>query len=707
MATPTSETPWEFATFTGVQNIDALLGGTQWVSTALTFSFPGATASWSTSSSGGYGPSNGSGEPWSAEYRSLVDSDMVAVRTSLQAWQAVSGLTFTETADNSTTVGDLRFAYTWGAEMDGAQAYAYFPGSGPVGGDVWFNTRGTSYTNRWDKGSFEYLTVVHEIGHALGLKHPFDTSALSSALLDPSLDSRSFTVMSYSADPGNVNSAFSYEPTTPMVLDIRALQTLYGKNTGTNAGNTNYVFTSGADYHQTIWDAGGTDTITYQSTAGGEIDLNAGIGGGSRLGNELYVLGSFGQVLYEQYNIWIAYDTVIENAVGGSGNDTIAGNSSANSLNGGAGNDSIVGGAGRDTLNGSTGNDTMQGGTGSDIFYVNGTGDRISDSSTSASDVDTVISSVTWTLASGFERLTLSGSVAISGTGNTAANLLTGNAAANALSGSSGNDTLSGGSGNDTLNGGSGSDSMAGGAGSDRYYVDATGDIVSDSGTTAGERDSVWSSITWTLGSTQEDLTLTGSGAIRGNGNSLANVLTGNGAANLLSAGSGNDTLVGGAGNDTLYGSTGADRITGGTGADVIMLSSRTGSDSVLDFASGADDLRLSMGTLPVGDGDLSIEGATTRAAAGGFSRSSELVIFTQNVASLSTSAAAAAIGSATSAYTIGRTALFVVDTGTSSGVYLFSAADANATVSASELTLLATLSGTGSTVAGDYVFSG
>lgn len=697
MATPTSETPWTFSAFTGVQSIDALLGGTQWLSKALTFSFPGATSTWSTAVNGGYGPSNGSGEPWSADYQPLVASDMAAVRTALQAWQAVSGLSFTESVDDATTVGDLRFAYTWGAEMDGAQAYAYFPGSGPVGGDVWFNTRGTSFTDPWNLGTFEYLTVVHEIGHALGLKHPFDSSSLSSTLLPSSLDSRSYTVMSYSAAPGDVNTAFSYEPTTPMVLDIRALQTLYGKNTSTNAGNTNYVYQSGTDYHQTIWDAGGTDTITYQSTTGGEIDLNSGVGGGSRLGNALYVFGSFGQVLYEQYNVWIAYGSVIENAVGGSGNDTIIGNAYANNLYGGLGNDSIVGGAGNDTLNGSSGNDTMQGGTGSDAFYVNSAGDRISDSSTAASDVDTVVSSVSWTLGTGFERLTLSGSAATSGNGNSAANLLKGNAGANRLNGGAGNDTLDGGAGNDTLNGG---------VGSDRYIVDSAGDVIADSGTAAGERDSVFSAVTWTLGSTVENLTLTGTAAIRGTGNSQGNALTGNGAGNLLSGGAGNDTLVGGAGNDILSGGAGTDRITGGTGSDVIVLDNRSSSDIVLDFVSGTDDLRFRMGTLNVGDGDLSVEGAVTRNAAGGFSASAELVIFSTDVASLSAANAAAAIGSASSAYAVGRTALFVVDTGASSGVFLFTAADANSAVSASELTLLATLSGTGSTGVGDYVFS-
>ena len=152
--------------------------------------------------------------------------------------------------------------------------------------------------------------------------------------------------------------------------------------------------------------------------------------------------------------------------------------------------------------------------------------------------------------------------------------------------------------------------------------------------------------------------------------------------------------------------SSGSDRVSGGSGADNFVFNSKTGSDTLADFLSGTDHLQVSMAGIKVGDGDTALEGAVTRSAAGGFSAAAELVVFTSNLASLSASAAAAAIGSATSAYAVGRTALFAIDSGASSALYLFTAADANATVSAGELTLLATLSGTASTLAAsDYQF--
>ncbi|MFT3954893.1 MAG: hypothetical protein QM722_11055 [Piscinibacter sp.] len=209
----------------------------------------------------------------------------------------------------------------------------------------------------------------------------------------------------------------------------------------------------------------------------------------------------------------------------------------------------------------------------------------------------------------------------------------------------------------------------------------------------------------WTLGATLENLTLTGS-ATTGGGNSKANVILGNAGANTLSSGAGDDTVSGGSGNDTINGSTGADRLTGGSGNDVFVLNTRTGSDNITDFVTGTDDLRISQASLRIGDGDTTVEGAVRLGGPGGFASSAELVIITGNAASLSTSSAAAAIGAATSAYTVGRTVLFAVDNGSSTGVYLFTAADANTQVSASELTLLATLTGTPLTSSLDYVFS-
>jgi Ca2+-binding RTX toxin-like protein len=284
----------------------------------------------------------------------------------LQSWSNVSALTFGETTENINNVGDLRFGYTWISTTDDAQAWAYGPGGIAQSGDVWFNSKGTSYTKIWSQGSHEFMTAVHEIGHALGLKHNFASSPYNSITLPTYLDSGSFTIMSYSASAGDSTSSFSYKPTTPMILDIDAVQNLYGANTSYNSSNTIYTFYSDQNYHQTIWDSGGVDTIVYVSTTGGTIDLRGGVTGGNSLGNSIYTVNSSGQNVKAVKNIWIATNAVIENATGGSGNDTIIGNAVANTLRGGAGDDTLYGGSGTDqfvfdtTLNASTNLDTIK-----------------------------------------------------------------------------------------------------------------------------------------------------------------------------------------------------------------------------------------------------------------------------------------------------------------------------------------------------------
>ena len=229
----------------------------------------------------------------------------------------------------------------------------------------------------------------------------------------------------------------------------------------------------------------------------------------------------------------------IDSLIGGAGNDT---------LNGGAGNDTLDGGANNDTLDGGTGVDVLTGGTGNDTYVVDDIGDSVFESAGGGTDL--VRSSLTWTLAADVENLTLIGSGAIDGTGNTLANVITGNTAGNRLDGGAGNDTLNGGAGNDTLDGGAGNDSLLGGLGDDVYVVDSTSDAVTEN---AGEgTDTVQSSVTRTLGSNFENLTLTGGANINGTGNTLDNFLVGNTGNNTLNGGAGADTLDGGAGNDTL-----------------------------------------------------------------------------------------------------------------------------------------------------------
>jgi Ca2+-binding RTX toxin-like protein len=268
------------------------------------------------------------------------------------------------------------------------------------------------------------------------------------------------------------------------------------------------------------------------------------------------------------------------NGTGNTLNNTLTGNSAANVLTGGAGNDTLNGGAGADTLVGGTGNDT---------YTIDNAGDVTTELANEGTDL--VNASITWALAANVENLTLSGTAAINGTGNALDNLLTGNSAAN---------TLSGGAGNDTLNGAAGADTMVGGAGNDSYTVDNTSDVVTE---LANEGiDTVQSSISWTLAANVENLTLIGTSAISGTGNTLNNVLTGNSAANTLTGGAGNDTLNGGAGGDTLL---------GGAGNDIYMVDST--SDVVTELASeGTDTVQASVThTLAVNVENLTLTGAS------------------------------------------------------------------------------------------------
>lgn len=224
---------------------------------------------------------------------------------------------------------------------------------------------------------------------------------------------------------------------------------------------------------------------------------------------------------------------------GEAGDDTLVANEGSDQLFGGDGSDQLDGGDGNDLLDGGAESDLMVGGFGDDTFIVDHAEDSVAEYQVDGG-VDTVQASVTWTLGSNVERLRLTGAAAIDGTGNGLANTIIGNAAAN---------TLNGGTGNDTLDGGFGADAMIGGAGNDMFFVDNSGDVVTEG--TSGGTDLVKSSVSWTLGANVENLELTGSAAIDGTGNSAHNRITGNGAANVLTGGAGNDTMTGGAGNDT------------------------------------------------------------------------------------------------------------------------------------------------------------
>ena len=239
----------------------------------------------------------------------------------------------------------------------------------------------------------------------------------------------------------------------------------------------------------------------------------------------------------------------------------------------------------------------MIGGDGSDLYRVDNIGDVVTETNakTAIGGTDRVESILpSWTLGANVEQLTLVGTLAVNGTGNTLSNLMSGNSLANSLSGGAGHDTLIGGSGVDTL---------IGGLGNDTYGVDRATDRVSE---LVGEgTDTVEAGVTFTLPAEVERLTLTGTTAINGTGNDLANILTGNAAANTLTGGAGNDTLIGGAGNDILVGGAGSDVLTGEAGADAFkFVTLGEGIDRLTDFQSATDKIRVvsaNFGNLPLG----------------------------------------------------------------------------------------------------------
>jgi len=260
------------------------------------------------------------------------------------------------------------------------------------------------------------------------------------------------------------------------------------------------------------------------------------------------------------------------------GNVSIVGiDNSNNWLKTGSGKDDLTGGKGNDTLNGGTGADILIGLKGNDTYVVDNTGDIIIENLNSG--IDTVESSISWTLKANLENLTLTGTSAINGTGNNLNNTIVGNSANNVINGTAGIDTLTGGAGNDT------------------FVVDTVTDLIDGGVGTDTIQSSVNFSLANALVSNVENLTLTGTANIDGIGNGLVNTITGNAANNILDGGTGNDILSGGTGNDTLNGGIDKDTLTGGVGIDTFVFqfgqSLVSNSDRITDFAFGTDKIDL------------------------------------------------------------------------------------------------------------------
>lgn len=275
-----------------------------------------------------------------------------AVRQAFAAWSAVANIFFVETSDsaNSGQGGSIRIGTN---RQSSSAAYAYYP-TGSLydgGGDIYL-ANNTSTNTSPTPGTYGYLTILHEIGHAIGLKHPGNYNATGGGGEPPYLssteDNYRYTLMSYNRHPSLGLNGLA---TGPALYDIAAAQYLYGANTDTRIGDDRYAFGSNTvAVSQAIWDTGGTDSID----AGGQasavtIDLTPGA---------FSSIGPNGSGGLAVGNVAVAAGVTIENAIGGSGNDILIGNSANNLLIGGEGSDTLTGGAGDDTLQGNGGSDT-------------------------------------------------------------------------------------------------------------------------------------------------------------------------------------------------------------------------------------------------------------------------------------------------------------------------------------------------------------
>ncbi|MBX3568655.1 MAG: hypothetical protein KF914_11400 [Rhizobiaceae bacterium] len=540
--------------------------------------------------------------------RSFTEAEKTAARAALAQWADASGLVLLEVQPGE---GDIRFGSydfnldpnTKGFTGQGYRPYSYveewFAHRDLLGGDVFIDYGDATATS----------LLLHEIGHALGFKHPFE----GDTTLDAAHDDQSFTVMSYNGAPSSVLSPF----------DVEAVQHVYGLNT-----------------------ADGAQVFSWSWNAADRILTQVGYSSGDTI---------FGT-------------SVTDIVDGGDGSDWLGGFQGNDQLSGGDGDDRLFGGDGDDTLTGGAGIDTYFGGTGDDTYVITDADDYWIYEYAGEGSKDTVLASLTYDLLAGMdiEKLATTDETAttkINLYGNEIAQEIIGNAGANLISdgGKGGADVLKGLGGDDTYrvynsgdtiiegaaegandtvlvnvsfdlledihietfgtldaastrtinlygnrlaqeitgnagrniisDGGKGAaDVLKGLAGNDTYRVYNSGTVVVE-GAGQGLSDTVQAAVSYTLkaGVEVEVLTTTsasGKSAISLYGNELDQTITGNAGANALRGYDGDDTINGGAGDDRISGGLGNDTLAGNAGADTYYFS------YALDEATNVDTIK-------------------------------------------------------------------------------------------------------------------
>ena len=474
-----------FPGLTGNNSIDGILTNRAWGG-IITYAFPEQFSD--------YGNYPASSFPYeSSGFQSAPASIRTAAKFILEGTNQASvgfsleGFTNAPVQLGVASSSTVRYGLT-ALNVSGYDAYASGPSNSARAGDVWL--KASSHQNAV-AGNKAWFDVIHETGHAIGLKHPNETG-YGTPVMNSATDAMEYTVMSYKGYPGAAanftNEAWGYAQTF-MRSDIAALQKMYGADFTTNVGGTVYKWNPGSGVtlvngspaispgvnkiFATIWDGGGTDTYDLSSYSTNlTVDLRPGEW--SSFGtSQNAILGPGRTAQGTIYNAYLYNNdnrSLIEDAVGGSGSDEIIGNQTRNFLQGLSGNDTLIGegdadrlsgGNGNDLLNGGTGADQLDGGAGIDTATYNFAGTGVTASLYAGQGTVGEAAGDTYV---GIENLQ----------GSRYADLLVGDFNAN---------TLWGGLGNDRLNGAAGNDIMVGGAGDDTFVFGAgvTGrDVITD-----------------------------------------------------------------------------------------------------------------------------------------------------------------------------------------------------------------------------------
>lgn len=361
--------------------VTALNSNTLWSKKSLTYSFNKSI------------PSDYTESAQTSGWQAFNSTEEQIAKDGLNAVQDLTQLTFSLASNN----GDLRFNKVNTTSSNG---FAYYPSDyAAIGGDVFIANTYMKDNNSNAKGSYGYYTVLHEIGHALGLKHSFEDGTT----LASSVDNHVYTLMSYtegrnlranftitSDNKASASYTYSAQPSSYSLYDVSALQAMYGANMNTRTGSNTYTISRPNFEYKVIWDAGGNDTIdvsnaTYAST----VDLRpnsfstidyysltqqkadtiawykANGFNSASISNWVEAVYNDSQRAKEFYtgenNLAIAKGAIIENVITGASNDTVRDNQVNNIIVTGTGNDTIqLYEGGYDTVNGGAGTDTVQ-----------------------------------------------------------------------------------------------------------------------------------------------------------------------------------------------------------------------------------------------------------------------------------------------------------------------------------------------------------